>query len=138
MKVIGLNNREYNLDLTKYSKQRSRCSTYHKRAREILSEKFKGYSIYEEVKLPGSTTPANKSVLYLDFYVPNARIGIEVHGKQHYEYVPFFHKGKAGFLLSKMRDRNKESWCEVNGLELVVFKFDESDEDWRGQLGAYC
>lgn len=137
MKVTGLNGREYNLDLKKYDKKRSRCSSYHAKAREILEEKFRGYSVYEEVKLPGSTNSAKKSVLYLDFLVPNAKIGVEVHGEQHFKYIPFFHKTKAGYLFAQMRDRQKEEWCELNGIELIVFRFDESNEDWRKQI-EYC
>ena len=67
MKVTGLNGREYNLDLKKYSKQRSGCSYYHKIARELLCEMFSGYNVYEEVKLPGTVNPAKRSVLYLTF-----------------------------------------------------------------------
>ena len=38
MKVMGLNGREYNLDLKKYSKQRQKCSYYHHLARELLHD----------------------------------------------------------------------------------------------------
>lgn len=138
MKVIGLNGREYNLDLKKYDKKSAKCSFYHKRAREILAEKFKGYSIYEEVKLPGSTNPAKKSVLYLDFLIPNAKIGVEVHGEQHFKFIPYFHKTKAGWLFSQMRDRQKEQWCDLNDLELIVFRFDSSEDCWRGQIEHCC
>ena len=55
MKVIGLNGREYNLDLKKYIDiDRSKRSFYLVRAREIIKDIFKGYSILEEVKLPGT------------------------------------------------------------------------------------
>lgn len=138
MKVTGLNGREYNLDLKKYAKQRSRCSFYHKRARGLLAERFKGYSVYEEVKLPGSTNPAKKSVLYLDFYVPNAKIAVEVHGEQHFKFVPFFHKTKAGWLFAQMRDRQKAEWCELNEIELIVFRFDSSEDYWREQIEHCC
>jgi hypothetical protein len=138
MKVTGLNGLEYILDLKKYSKQRSRCSSYHRIAREILGEKFKGYSVYEEVKLPGTVNPAKKSVLYLDFYVPNAKIGIEVHGEQHFKFVPFFHKTKAGFLFSQMRDRHKADWCEINEIELIVFNYSDPEEYWREQIECCC
>lgn len=138
MRVVGLNGSEYSIDLKKYSNQRPRCSKYHKAAREVLSEKFNGYSVYEEVKLPGSVNPANRSALYLDFFIPNANLGIEVHGEQHFKFVPYFHKSKAGWLYAQMRDRQKISWCELNGIELVVFRFDESKEDWRKQIDNCC
>ena len=134
MKVMGLNGREYNLDLKKYSKQRQKCSYYHHLARELLHDMFSGYNIYEEVKLPGSVNPAKKSVLYLDFYIPNAIIGIEVNGQQHYKYVPYFHKSKAGVLQAKARDRAKAEWCELNEITLVQLRWDDSLEYWRKQI----
>ena len=134
MKVMGLNGREYNLDLKKYSKQRQKCSYYHHLARELLHDMLSGYNIYEEVKLPGSVNPAKKSVLYLDFYIPNAIMGIEVNGQQHYKYVPYFHKSKAGFLQAKARDRAKAEWCELNEITLVKLRWDDSLEYWRKQI----
>jgi hypothetical protein len=138
MKVLGLNGKEYNLDLKRYSKERSNCSKYHVRARQVLLEKFNGYSVYEEVKLPGTVNPAKKSVLYLDFFIPNAKLGVEVHGEQHYKFIPYFHKTKAGWLYSQMRDRQKLQWCELNNLELIVFRFDTSEDFWRKQIEHCC
>jgi len=134
MKVVGLNGREYNLDLKRYSKPRQKCSYYHKVARGLLQKIFSGYNVYEEVKLPGTVNPAKKSVLYLDFYIPNAIIGVEVHGQQHFKYVPYFHKSKAGFLRSKARDKVKAEWCELNGITLVELRWDESEEYWREKI----
>ena len=75
MKVTGLNGREYNLDLKKYiDNDRSKRSFFHIKARELIKEIFKGYTILEEVKLPGTVKPSKKSVLYLDFLIPNAKI----------------------------------------------------------------
>ena len=52
MKVTGLNGREYNLDLKKYiDNDRSKRSFFHIKARELIKEIFKGYSI-----LGGKTT----------------------------------------------------------------------------------
>tara|TARA_R110002051_G_C8449045_1_gene456472 strand:+ start:38 stop:454 length:417 start_codon:yes stop_codon:yes gene_type:complete len=135
MKVVGLNGREYNLDLKKYiDNDRAKRSFYHLRARQIIKDIFQGYTILEEVKLPGTVKPAKKSVLYLDFLIPNARIGVEVHGQQHFKYVPFFHKSKAGFLRAQGRDRSKAEWCQINDIELMVLRFDDSEEYWREQL----
>jgi hypothetical protein len=135
MKVVGLNGREYNLDLKKYiDNDRSKRSFYHLQARELIKDIFHGYNILEEVKLPGSVKPSKKSVLYLDFLIPNARIGVEVHGQQHFKYTPFFHKSKAGFLFAKARDRDKAEWCEINDITLVVLRFDDSEEYWRKKI----
>ena len=135
MKVIGLNGREYNLDLKRYmSNNRARVSRHHVKARHLIQNIFHGYNILEEVKLPGSVNPAKKSVLYLDFLIPNVKIGVEVHGRQHYEYIPFFHKSKAGFLQAQSRDRTKAEWCEKNQIELIVLKYSDTEDKWREQI----
>ena len=135
MRVKGLNGREYNLNLQKYnSNDRVKKSFYHICASDIIREVFCGYNVYEEVKLPGSTKKYKRSVLFLDFFIPNARIGVEVHGQQHFKFIPFFHKSRAGFAKSKARDRDKQEWCDVNEIELVVLRFDEAPDYWRSKL----
>jgi hypothetical protein len=137
MKVLGLNGRDYNLDLKKYivrENDTKKKSKYHLEARRLLKEMFSGYTILEEVKLPGSRDPVKKSVLFLDFFIPNAMLGIEVHGQQHYEFSKFFHKTKAGFLKSVSRDFIKEDWCELNEIQLIVLKYSDRIEEWRKQI----
>jgi len=139
MKVVGLNGREYNINLKKYIVKRNDKtvkSKYHIAARELLAEMFNGYTVLEEVKLPGSRCPSKKSVLFLDFFIPSLMLGIEVHGRQHYEFCKFFHKTMAGFLQSNKRDFIKQDWCELNGVELIVFKYSDSIEDWRNQIDS--
>lgn len=137
MKVIGINGKEYVWNLSKYdvfyddTKKRSK---YHIRARQILKEIFNSYRILEEVKLPGSTAPNKRSVLYLDFYIPSIKFAVEVHGQQHYEFNPFFHKSKADFVLSKARDEDKIDWCKLNNITITILKYSESDDEWRQRI----
>lgn len=139
MKVKGINGKEYVWNLTSYdvfnddSRKRSK---YHIRARKLLKEIFNSYRILEEVKLPGSTSLHRKSVLYLDFYIPTISLAIEVHGQQHYEYSPFFHKSKADFLKSKARDEDKIEWCDLNDIQLITLKYSESDDEWRKRING--
>ena len=137
MKVVGLNNKEYNLNLKNYivmKDDQTKKSSLHMKARELISELFCGYTILEEVKLPGSRDPSKKSVLFLDFFIPNAMLGIEVNGKQHYEYVPYFHKSKAGFLSYLHKDSVKKDWCDLNNIDLIVLKYSDPIEVWRDQI----
>jgi hypothetical protein len=139
MKVVGLNGREYNINLKKYIVKRNDKtvkSKYHIAARELLADMFSGYTVLEEVKLPGSRCPSKKSALFLDFFIPSLMLGIEVHGRQHYEFCKFFHKTMAGFLQSNKRDFIKEDWCELNGIELIVLKYSDSIKDWRNQIDS--
>lgn len=137
MKVLGINGKEYVWNLTGYdifgddSRKRSK---YHIKARAILKEIFHSYRILEEVKLPGSTLLHKKSVLYLDFYIPSIKLGIEVHGQQHYEFSPFFHKSKADFALAKARDEDKIEWCKLNAITLITLKYSESEDEWRQRI----
>ena len=137
MKVIGLNGREYNLNLQKYdvkANDKRKRSKHHIRARKLIKEVYHSYRILEEVKLPGSTSTHKRSVLYLDFFIPNIRKAVEVHGRQHYEYTPFFHKSKADFILAKARDEDKIEWCELNNIEIVTLKYSGSDDEWRKSI----
>lgn len=137
MKVIGINGKEYIWNLTGYNifnNDTRKRSKYHIRARNLLKEIYNSYRILEEVKLPGSTELYRKSVLYLDFYIPSIKLAIEVHGQQHYEYSPFFHKSQADFLKSKARDEDKIRWCEINDIRIVTLKYSESENEWRQRI----
>jgi hypothetical protein len=137
LKVQGINGKEYIWNLTKYDifyDDARKRSKYHLRARNLLKEIYNSYRILEEVKLPGSTSLHRKSVLYLDFYIPSIKKGFEIHGQQHYEYCNFFHKSKADFIKSKARDEDKITWCEINGIELIILKYSESEDEWRKQI----
>lgn len=139
MKVRGLNNRLYYLDLKKYIVRNDdikKCSSHHRRCREMLKEMYPGYTICEEVKLPGSRDPSKKSVLFLDFFIPNLMMGVEVHGRQHYEYVPFFHKTYAEFLKSQARDGIKEEWCSLNSIDLYHLNYKDTTDEWRITLNS--
>jgi len=140
LKVIGLNNKEYNLNLKEYivrENNTKKKSKYHLLARNLIKETFSSYSILEEVKLPGSRNPSKKSVLFLDFFIPGVMMGIEVHGQQHYEYSQFFHKTKAGFLQSLNRDQIKADWCNLNGINLIILKYSDNIDKWRKQIECF-
>ena len=137
MKAKGFNGREYTWNLSKYdvyNDDNKRRSKHHLRARRIIRELYSSYRILEEVKLPGSTASHKRSVLYLDFFIPVIKIGLEVHGRQHYDHIPFFHKTKKDFLLSQARDEDKHDWCELNGIKLVVLKYSDNDDEWRSKI----
>jgi len=137
MKVVGLNNREYRIPLNKYAPRlddmRPR-SSFHLRVRALLTKMYPGYLVYEEVKLPGSRNPSLKSALFLDFLIPRLDIAIEVHGRQHYQFVAHFHGDKRGWREHLKRDALKAQWCEMNDLNLYVLKYSDSDEEWEQQL----
>jgi hypothetical protein len=137
LKIKGINGREYTWNLSKYNVYGDMTkpkSKYHLRARTLLKSIFHSYRILEEVKLPGSTALHRKGVLYLDFYIPQIYRAFEVHGQQHYEFIPFFHKTPSDFAIALSKDNDKITWCELNNIQLTVLKYSDTDEEWRQQI----
>ena len=131
MKVKGLDGKTYVWSfygqMPDISDERKR-SELHLRARNILKELYPVDRILEEVYLPGSTG------LYADFWLPLRNKIVEVHGEQHYKFVPFFHGTMLNFLSSKANDNKKRQWCELNGIIEVELPFNESDEQWKSRI----
>ncbi len=63
--------------------------------------------------------------LFLDFWLPQLGIVVEVHGEQHDGFVEHFHKDGQGFRSSKKRDSLKEEWVGINGYSFVVIRESE-------------
>jgi hypothetical protein len=106
-----------------YNKPRKNPSEPHKRAKALLQKIYGATPIKEEVFLPGVG-------LFLDLFLPLYRLGLEVHGEQHYKQVNFFHKTEYDFIKSKKRDRLKEQFCLENNITLVVLDSLEPEETW--------
>ena len=139
MKVLGFDGREKTWNLTKYvptKNDKRHRSKNHLRARKILRTLFPRDRILEEVSLPGSNTSSRKSLLYADFFMPSHDLVIEVHGRQHYEFVKFYHKTKGEYYRSRKRDRDKIDWCKLNSLTIVVLKYSESDDVWKQRING--
>lgn len=130
MKVIGLDQKEYAWNFTKYNESFENCSTLHSRARILLREVYPYDNIYEEVVLPGIKTEINSKPLIADFYIHFQRVMIEVQGEQHYKFTQFFHTNKLEYFRSKKLDMLKHTWCEINGIALIELPYYNSDEEW--------
>jgi predicted acyl esterase len=105
-------------------------SELHLRARTLLKEEYPTLQLLEEVSIP-----LRKGVtLYMDFYLPLKQICVEVHGEQHYRFIPFYHTNMVAFVKAKKRDLEKKEWCEQNGIRHIVFPFDGTDAEWRDIL----
>lgn len=67
--------------------------------------------------------------LELDIYNEDLKLAIEFNGRQHYEYVPFFHKNYEDFLTQRYRDEMKKVKCKENGIRLIEIRYDASPTD---------
>ena len=63
--------------------------------------------------------------LFLDIFIPDLSVGIEVNGVQHYEFVPFFHGTLENFEEYKMLDMKKLRMCNELGIGLYIIKHNE-------------
>lgn len=130
MNVVDFDGKEHTISVTKYAfNQRESSSKNHKKVREILKGVWPFDKALEEVLLPGCKPP-----LYVDFLIPNQRIAIEVHGRQHFEFVYHFHKTKANFFKAQARDRKKAEWLKLNDIDLIVLSDKDSVDDWRTEI----
>jgi very-short-patch-repair endonuclease len=90
-KLIGLDKQEIKIDIKPSSyPMRNEAASKSKlqfTCGQLLRQKFPLSTILEEVHFP-------KHGFILDFYLPKEAIVVEVNGKQHDEYVPFFHKNR--------------------------------------------
>ena len=125
---MGLDGKEHKLILQSTKRKTRAKSAPHQKALSLLLEILPGVVIFEEVTLPGCG-------LYLDIFMPSISLAVEVHGRQHYEFVPFFHKTKADFLLARKRDRDKTEWCDLNNITLVALPHDEEDQ-WKSLISS--
>lgn len=121
---------KFNFSHGRRRKHQSNKSKLHVQARELISELFPNRSVYEEVTLPGSKRPGRTSLLYADFFIPDLMLVLEPHGRQHYEYVPFFYQNRLDFAKAQRRDRDKKEWCELNDILLVELPYNETKQ-WK-------
>jgi hypothetical protein len=105
-------------------------SSLHLAARELIISTFPTLQVLEEVPIPLKRS----ETLYLDFYLPLKRSCIEVHGEQHYKFVPFYHSNMLAFLKSQKRDREKQEWCNINGIEYISLPYNETPEQWKQRI----
>jgi hypothetical protein len=88
-------------------------SKMQKGVKDFLKVFWSKHVVFEEFPVAGTK-------LSLDFYNANKKIAIEVQGRQHTEYVPFFHgNNKINYINQLKRDQNKLKFCEDNDILLM-------------------
>lgn len=105
-------------------------SSYHLQARNLLSSLYPTLQILEEVGIPVK----KGQTLYLDFYLPLIKWCVEVHGEQHYKFVPYYHGNMMSFLKSQKKDKEKKEWCELNSIKYIELPYNENIAEWKERL----
>jgi hypothetical protein len=65
----------------------------------------------------------------LDLYNKDHNLAIEIHGEQHYNYVPYFHESEDIFKQRQNDDLVKEQLCKSNEVNLIVVPYTVEDKD---------
>ena len=63
--------------------------------------------------------------LRFDFFIPEFKLYIEVQGRQHTNFVSFFHKSLRSFRQQKLRDEYKTAWCSEQGFVFFEVTYEE-------------
>lgn len=104
-------------------------SSYHLLARKLITDLYPTMQILEEVPIP----IRKSETLYMDFYIPLIKKCVEVHGEQHYNFIPYYHSNKLAFLKAKKRDKEKQEWCELNNIAYIELPYNLA-EQWENLI----
>lgn len=88
-------------------------------------------------ELFGKDFPKNRKILgeklELDGYNKELNLAFEYQGKQHYEYIPYFHQNSEEKFKERIEvDRKKAQLCNEKGINLIVIPYfmNKSDRDF--------
>lgn len=109
---------------------REQRSDLHINARQLLHENFPTAQILEEIPIP----VFDNKTLYLDFYIPIRSLAVEVHGEQHFKFVSFFHSTQRNFVKQTKNDNDKQNWCELNNINLIILPYNEDIAIWNERI----
>lgn len=107
-------------------------SKLHLEAVSIIKELIPLARISEEVPIK---LLSSSPYVFFDIYVPINLLFIEIQGKQHHEYTPFFHNNKFNFVKSKRRDSLKKQWCDKNEFQYLELQYNEQ-KLWKNQISS--
>lgn len=85
--------------------------------KHYLRQKFPNFNIFWNKRLE------ELDGLELDIYIPKYNLAVEYNGKQHYKFIPFFHKTKEDFRKQLERDRRKKELCKRWNISLIVVPY---------------
>lgn len=95
-------------------------------------------SIFPDLEVRREASPEWLGRQRLDVYIPNKKLAIEYHGKQHFEAVKLF-GGDEALSQNRQRDAMKLQKCTQNGVRVIYFNYKEdlSESLVRKKLDNY-
>ena len=95
-----------------------------KLATELKSYILNKYKSEEEYRI--IRNPDSDNWLWYDIYIFGGKdptingVYIEIHGEQHYRFIPFWHKTKEKFEYNKKLDKLKKNFSKKNGTYIEI------------------
>lgn len=120
--------KEYYVKPSKFKHAKRRCPHCNGSNGELTIQSFldeNNISYEREKKFNDMTF---KTSLRMDFYIHDFKMCIEFHGRQHYEYVDWFHKTKENFLERIEKDRIKKEYCQNNDIKYIEISYNEFEK----------
>ena len=121
MRLFDVNGRLVDKPVSQYSiVWNGKCrSNIQYDVKQFLKPFWQAHIVFEEFPVFGTK-------LKVDILNITMKISVEVNGKQHEKYNPFFHKGSpANYLKGFKNDYKKFQWLEKNNFKIVEIAEDE-------------
>jgi len=81
------------------------------------------------LKNPVTSSKTKQHNLEIDCFNESLKLGVEYNGRQHYNYVPHFHKNFEAFRNQQYRDDLKRRLCSENGILLIEVPYTVKNKD---------
>ena len=98
------------------------------RASKAAAERIFGKP-FTKVRMDKLRNAVTNHNLEIDVYNEELSLGIEYSGRQHYEFVPFFHRNYEAFMNQKYRDELKRIKCKEHHIRLIEIPYTVKIED---------
>jgi len=115
-KFVSKNCNKYKINWDKEEKSKIQTEV-----KKFLYPYLKTHIVYSEFPVFGT-------LMKIDIFDATSNVAYEIQGRQHGEYVKFFHKNRLNYLAGIKRDMKKIKWCEINNITLCeIFEEDLQD-----------
>lgn len=71
------------------------------------------------------TNPRTDKVMPYDIQITMVPLIIEIQGRQHYCFTPYFHGTEENFKYSQFKDQFKKSYAERHGYHILYINYDQ-------------
>ena len=89
-----------------------------KECRRVLEEHYN--LPFPKVKPDFLRNPDTGKNLEIDCFNKQLGLGVEFSGRQHFEFIPYFHITRENFIKQLKRDETKDRLCRENGVKLII------------------